>query len=224
MLEQNISNILKQIENGNNLGEKITVVGATKMVPVEVINQAVNLGINFVAENKVTEFREKHDKIIGATQHFIGHLQTNQVKYLVGIVDVIQSVDSIKLAQVVSEQAVKKQVTQKILVQINIGKEEQKGGLMPQDAIEGVKLIANLPNVKVVGLMAMLPLTDDKQLLKNLCLQMRDFFDKLKLQGFDMQHLSVGMSADYQIAIENGSNMIRLGSAIYGKRNYGGIN
>lgn len=223
MLKENITKILEQIKNGNNLGEKITVVGATKMVPVDVINQAVEYGINFVAENKVNEFREKHGKIVGATEHFIGHLQTNKVKYLVGNVDVIQSVDSIKLAQVISDQAVKKQVVQQILVQVNIGKEQQKGGLLPEETLEGVKTISNMPNVSVIGLMAMLPLTEDNLLLQNLCLQMREFFDKLKNVGYNMQYLSVGMSADYQIAIQNGSNMIRLGSAIYGKRNYGEI-
>lgn len=222
MLKQNVEKILNQIKNGNNLGEEITLIAATKTVSPDTINQSVEYGIKVVAENKVSEFREKHALIKGASQHFIGHLQTNKVKYLVGNVSLIHSVDSIHLAQAISEQAQKKNVTQDILVQINIGKEEQKGGLYPEQAIEGVKQIASMQGLNVRGIMAMLPLSDDQLLLKNLCLKMREFFDKLKLDGLDMKYLSVGMSADYKIAIANGSNMIRLGSSIYGKRNYGG--
>lgn len=221
MLKENVTRLLSTLEKGNNLGEPIALVCATKTVSPEIINQSIEYGVKIVAENKVSEFRDKHDKIFGAEQHFIGHLQTNKVKYLVGKVSLIHSIDSIHLAETVSNEAIKKQVVQDVLVQINVGKEEQKGGLMPENCLEDVKTIAKMQNLNVCGLMAMLPLTDDKQLLKNLCLQMRDFFDKLKEDGLNMRHLSVGMSADYQIAIANGSNMIRLGSAIYGKRNYG---
>ena len=222
MLKQNLERVFEDIKGGNNLGEPIILVGATKMVTAEVINQAVEYGLKYVAENKVTEFREKHGLIQNACEHFIGHLQTNKVKYLVGQVDLIHSVDSFHLAQEISNCAVKKSVFQDVLVQINIGKEPQKGGFMPEDAFSSVKEITTLPNLKVKGLMAMLPLTDDKELLKNLCLQMREIFDKLNSEGFNLLHLSVGMSADYKIAIQNGSNMIRLGSTIFGKRNYGG--
>ena len=222
MLKQNLEQIFSTIEKGNNLGEQVIVVGATKMVSPEVINQAIDLGLNFVAENKVSEFREKHDKIVGAKQHFIGHLQTNKVKYLVGQVDLIHSVDSIHLAEAISNEAVKKQGVQNILVQVNIGKEEQKHGLLPKEVYDGVKSISSLPNLKIRGLMAMLPLTDNHDLLKSLCLEMREFFNQLKEKGFQMDYLSVGMSADYKIAIQNGSNMIRLGSTIFGKREYGG--
>ena len=222
MLKQNLEQIFSTIKNGNNLGEQVIVVGATKMVSPEVINQAIDLGLNYVAENKVNEFREKHDKIVGAKQHFIGHLQTNKVKYLVGQVELIHSVDSIHLAEAISNEAVKKQVVQDILVQVNIGKEEQKHGLLPEEVYQGVESISSLPNLKVRGLMAMLPLTDDQELLKTLCLEMRAFFNQLKEKGYQMDYLSVGMSADYKIAVQNGSNMIRLGSTIFGKREYGG--
>ncbi len=222
MLKQNLEQIFSTIKNGNNLGEEVILVGATKMVSPEIINLAIDLGLQYVAENKVNEFREKHDKIVGARQHFIGHLQTNKVKYLVGQVELIHSVDSIHLAEAISNEAIKKQVIQDILVQVNIGKEEQKHGLLPHEVFEGVKNISSLPNLKIRGLMAMLPLTDDHNLLKTLCLEMREFFDQLKEKGYQMDYLSVGMSADYKIAVQNGSNMIRLGSTIFGKREYGG--
>ncbi len=222
MLKQNLEQIFSTIKNGNNLGEQVIVVGATKMVSPEIINQAIDLGLQYVAENKVNEFREKHDKIVGAKQHFIGHLQTNKVKYLVGQVELIHSVDSIHLAKAISNEAIKKQVVQDILVQVNVGKEEQKHGLLPEEVFDGVKSISSLPNLKIRGLMAMLPLTDDHTFLKSLCIEMRDFFDQLKEKGYQMDYLSVGMSADYKIAVQNGSNMIRLGSTIFGKREYGG--
>ena len=223
MLKANLERVFEDIKNGNNLGERITLVGATKTVSPEVINQAVEYGLKFVAENKVNEFREKHGKIVGATEHFIGHLQTNKVKYLVGQVELIHSVDSFHLAQEISNQAVKKDVVQDVLVQVNVGKEPQKGGFMPEEAVEQAHAISALPNLRVKGLMAMLPLTDDQNLLKNLCLQMRELFDRLNNEGYNLSYLSVGMSADYKIAIQNGSNMIRLGSTIFGKRNYGEI-
>ena len=220
MLKDNLLKVLHNIKNGNNLGEKIYLVGATKTMPVETINNATSLGLEIVAENKVSEFREKHGKIINAKEHFIGHLQTNKVKYIVGQVELIHSVDSLHLAQAISDRANKIGVTQDILVQINVGKEETKSGFYPDIAIESVKAIAQLQNINVCGLMAMLPPTDDQGLLKKLCLQMREFFDKLNNDGYNLKYLSVGMSADYQIAIQNGSNMIRLGSTIFGKRNY----
>lgn len=218
---ENLSTLLTELSVGNNLGEKIYLVGATKTIDVDTINTAIEQGLTIVAENKVQEFRDKNPFIKGASQHFIGHLQTNKVKYLVGKVEVIQSVDSVRLAQEISREAQKKQVTQEILAQVNIGNEISKSGFALEQTCEGVKTLSELPNIKVVGLMAMLPATTDQELLKNLCLQMRKLYDKLKQEGYPFKFLSMGMSGDYKIAIRNGSNMIRIGSAIFGKRNYG---
>ena len=129
MLEENLKKVFEEIKNGNNLGEQITLVGATKTVPVEVINQAITLGANIVGDNKVQEFNEKYPFIKGATYHFIGHLQTNKVKYLIGKVALIHSVDSLHLAQEISKQSVKKGVTTNILIEVNIANEESKFGL-----------------------------------------------------------------------------------------------
>ena len=116
MLKENLEKVFANISSGNNLGEQITLVGATKMVDANTINTAVQLGLKVVAENKVQEFREKHLDIVGAKQHFIGHLQTNKVKYLIGQVSLIQSVDSFKLAEEIDRQAKKKNLTQDILI------------------------------------------------------------------------------------------------------------
>lgn len=224
MLE-NIKELIEEISHGNNLGEEITLVGASKTMPVEVINQAINLGLKVVAENKVQEFREKHELIDKrAHQHFIGHLQTNKVKYLVGNVELIHSVDSEHLAAEIDKVAKKRGVIQKILLEVNIGGELSKSGFNPQNVEEyAMQIASQFENVKIVGLMAMLPHSDDSEQLITLCKKMRSLYDELKEKGLPFKHLSVGMSNDYKIAIKNGSNMIRLGRTIFGERNYGGI-
>ncbi len=222
MLKKNLDTVLNEIKNGNNLNEKITLVGATKMVDPDVINSAINMGLKVVAENKVQEFRLKTDLLIDCEQHFIGHLQTNKVKYLVGKVSLIQSVDSIHLAKAIHNEAVKKQVVQDILIEVNIGGELSKSGFSFDNAIEGInEIIKSFNGVKVVGLMAMLPHTEDEELLISLCEKMRSLYDSLNENGLGLKYLSMGMSEDYLIAINHGSNMIRLGSKLFGKRNYG---
>ncbi|MBE7086830.1 MAG: YggS family pyridoxal phosphate-dependent enzyme [Clostridiales bacterium] len=221
MLKDSLLSIIKSLEGGNNLGEPVTIVGASKTMPVEDINEAIRCGLKVVAENKVQEFRQKYGFIDNSARwHFIGHLQTNKVKYLVGKVDLIQSVDSIHLGQAISDECVKKKVTQDILMEVNIGGELSKSGFNPDNAVEMAKELSKLPNVKLKGLMAMLPHVEDQALLVSLCKKMRSLYDELKSDGFDFEYLSMGMSADYKIAVQNGSNMIRLGSVIFGKRNY----
>lgn len=221
MLETNLKQILADISKGNNLGEPITLVGATKMVDADTINKAISLGLKVVAENKVQEFNQKHELIVGADEHFIGHLQTNKVKYLVGKVNLIQSVDSDKLAFEIDKQAKKKNVIQNVLIEINIGGELSKSGFSLEQAREQtIEIAKRYSNLCVKGLMAMLPHTDNESLIESLCQKMRELYDKLKLYGLPFEFLSMGMSNDYKVAIKNGSNMIRLGSSIFGKRNY----
>ena len=222
MLKNNVEKILLEIKNGNDLKEDITLVGATKTVSADIINQAVSYGLKVVAENRVQEFREKHNLIVGADQHFIGHLQTNKVKYLVGNVSLIHSVDSVRLAEEIDKQAKKINVVQNILIEVNVGGELSKSGFDFINAESGVKDISkNFSGVKVVGLMAMLPKSDDKDFLASLCKKMRALYEKLKKDGLPFSVLSMGMSSDYKIAINNGSNMIRVGRTIFGERNYG---
>lgn len=218
MLKERVEAALAEISAGNDRGEPITLVAATKTVPAEIINEAISYGITAVAENRVQEFREKDALVSGADKQFIGHLQTNKVKYLVGKVSLIQSVDSFKLASVISETAQKRGVTQDILIEINIGGELSKSGFTPQNAVSSVKEISALPCLAVKGFMAMLPKTDDEKLKEKLCLQMRGLFDDVSKNVLPLKYLSVGMSGDYKTAIRCGSNMIRLGSALFGQR------
>ena len=220
MVEENVKKILSELSSGNNFGEPVTLVAATKTMSVETIMRAVNAGVTVIAENRVQEFREKSPLLANVRQDFIGHLQTNKVKYLVGKVSLIHSVDSSALAKEISLRAQKLGVTQDILVEINIGGELSKSGFAPDSAETAIKEISALPALKVCGLMAMLPKSDDDEIREKLCLQMREIYDKIRKERNDsaFRYLSMGMSADYKTAVRCGSNMVRLGTALFGQR------
>ena len=216
--EEALKNVFEEIKNGNHLGEPITLVGATKTVDLLTIQRAIDCGLKAVGENRVQEFREKAPFLHGAEIHFIGHLQTNKVKYLIGNVSLIHSGDSLPLAEEISEQSEKKGLVTDVLAEINIGKEPTKSGFFAEQAEDAMDKISSLPGIRAVGLMAMLPKSENSRYLSDLCLQMRAIYDTIKKEGFPVRHLSMGMSEDYRIAIRNGSNMIRLGRAIFGER------
>ena len=221
MIEQNVKKLLAEIPATNAYGEKVTLVAAVKTQSAESINRAVRAGIGHIGDNHAQEFKEKYDLICGSpTRHFIGHLQTNKIKYLLGKVDLYHSVDRLSLAQELSKRGESANVTSRILLQINIGREESKGGFAPDEAQSAYAAVKALPNLKVVGLMAMLPDVDDEGQLKRLALNMRAIYDRLRSFDGDIVHLSMGMSGDWRLCIECGSNMIRLGTAIFGARNY----
>lgn len=220
MLKENITSVLEYIKNGNPFNEKISLVGATKFVPVSVINEAVNYGLEIVAENQVQEFVKKTEFIKGAKQHFIGHLQTNKVKYLVGKVSLIHSVSSVKLLQEISKRAITLGRVQNVLLEINVKKEPTKSGFYLEDVENVLSTLKDYKGILVKGFMCVLPICDSKLELTLYCKTMRDLFDKYK-NAYSLEYLSMGMSADYKTAIECGSNMIRLGSTLFGPRNYG---
>ena len=219
-ITENVTRIKKEIEKGNPFGERVMLVGATKMQTVDAINEAITAGLDAVAENKPQEFRDKNDYLLPCTRHFIGHLQTNKVKYLVGKVELFHSCDRDDLADEIAKLSVKKGVVSNVLVQINIGEELTKGGYAYDDAEKVVARLNETDGLHVQGLMAMLPDTDDEKLLRDLAKKMRALFEKLKARHTDFIYLSMGMSGDYKLCIEEGSNMIRLGSTIFGARDY----
>ena len=219
MDKQAFYNTLNSIPQFNNYGEKVTVVGATKTVNVETINYAAELGLLHVGENKVQELLEKYDNYPPCTLHFIGHLQTNKVKQVVGKVELIQSVDSKKLATEINKQAQKLGIVQQILIQVNISKEPQKHGFLPEEGLSSYQFIKELKHVKVRGFMAMLAKSENENKISALCLQMREIYDIIAKDDKYFNILSMGMSADFKIAVKNGSNMVRLGSYLFGKRN-----
>ena len=217
MIKNNVQNILNEIKKGNNLGEQVTLVGATKFVSVDNINEAILAGLKDIGENKAQEFRDKFDSVIKPVNyHFFGRLQKNKIKYLIGKVYLIHSVDSIDLLDEINTQSSKAGVITNVLLEVNLG-EEQKGGFPLDDSAKILESIENFESVKVKGLMAMLPLSNEETLLKNLAKQVRKTYDENK-EKYGFTYLSMGMSNDYKLAIENGSNMIRVGSKIFGAR------
>ena len=203
--------------------EDVTLLAATKTVGVEVINHAIERGIRYIGENRVQEFLLKEPDYLPVHKHFIGHLQTNKVKDIVGRVELIHSVDSYHLAEEISGQSLKKGVTSEILLEVNVGGEESKFGFSPETAVEDAARIAELEGIKIRGLMAIPPVcaTPGENIR---------FFEKLyklfidigtaRTDNRDIDILSMGMSDDYTAAIGCGATMVRLGTALFGRRNY----
>ncbi|MDD3261730.1 MAG: YggS family pyridoxal phosphate-dependent enzyme, partial [Oscillospiraceae bacterium] len=218
-------NITAAAERSGRSRKDITLLAATKTVPVEVINHGIEAGIRYIGENRVQELTEKYDRYRKdlAEVQFIGHLQKNKIKYLIGKVSLIQSIDSEKLAAEVSRLSVKAGLTTNILIEVNIGREENKSGVLPESIEQLLLKIAQMPNIKVCGLMAIPPAKAERKETFAYFTQMHQYFVDISSKKIDnvcMQLLSMGMSADYELAIEAGANMVRVGSALFGARDY----
>lgn len=205
--------------------EDITLLAATKTVPVEVINYGISLGIDYLGENKVQEFLSKYDDYDKQRCHlqFIGHLQTNKVKQIVGKVELIQSVDSVKLAQEIAKCSQKLGIVTDVLVEVNIGEEENKSGVAPQETIALLSEISQIKGILVKGLMAIPPICGKNTEIRRYFAAMRKLFVDIKDENIDnitMDILSMGMSSDYVEAIEEGATMVRVGSSLFGARSY----
>ncbi len=222
-ITQAVEKIREQLKNGNPFGEKVTLVAATKTQGVEAINEAIRAGVDAVAENKPQEFRDKNEFLLPCPKHFIGHLQTNKVKYLVGKVELFHSCDREDLANEIAKQSIKNGVVSNVLIQVNIGDEETKGGYTYEEAKETFLRLNKKDGLCVKGFMAMLPDTDDETLLRALVRKMRALYEWGKTQSDKVEYLSVGMSGDYKLCVEEGSNTVRIGSTIFGARNYNNV-
>ncbi len=219
MIETNVKNLLAELPPVNRFGEKITLVAAIKTQTPQAVNAAIRAGITDVGDNRVQEFTQKYALIEGnPKRHFIGTLQTNKIKYLLGKVDLYHSVGRMNLAEELSRLSEKARIVSHILLQVNIGNEDTKGGFGYDGIDAAYKSIKALPSLKIDGLMAMLPNSDDKGLLCTLAHKMRRAYDGLKNADPNICVLSMGMSGDYRLCIDAGSNMIRLGTAVFGKR------
>lgn len=195
-------------------GAPVTVVAATKTVKPDIINAAIDCGMTDIGENRVQEYLLKRDAVKPANWHFIGTLQRNKAKYLVGNVSLIQSVNCSDLADEISRLAVKRGVVQDVLIEVNAAGEQSKTGAAWDD-VQRLSEYANSKNgLRVRGLMAVPPIGADDCVYKKI----RDLYEKLKAGKTDFNILSVGMSGDYERAIHFGSNMVRIGSALFGKR------
>jgi pyridoxal phosphate enzyme (YggS family) len=224
----NIADIKEEISQichgcGRN-PEDVTLIAVSKTIDTERINYAIDCGISNLGENKVQEVMDKYEIVSKNVKwHLIGHLQTNKVKYIIDKVELIHSVDSVKLAEEISKRAEKYNITKDVLVQINVAEEETKFGIGLEEAVDFVKSISGFGNIRIKGLMTIAPYSENPEGVRLVFRQLRKKFDELSqmnLPNTDMKYLSMGMSNDYRIAIEEGSNMIRIGTAIFGKRNY----
>lgn len=219
-IKKQIEKIKAELSTGNKYGEKVLLCAATKMQTAEDINLAIQAGVDAVAENKPQEFRDKGDFLLPCPRHFIGHLQTNKIKYLLGKIDLYHSCDRDELAEKLAEESRAKGLVSDILIQINVGEEESKGGYPYEKAKETFLHLSKTEGLRVRGFMAMLPDVEDEALLRALARKMRALFEWAKGQSALVEYLSMGMSGDYKLCVEEGSNLVRLGSTIFGYRNY----
>ena len=203
---------------------QVTLVAVSKTKPIADIEVIYEQGIRDFGENKVQELLDKYEKLPkDICWHMIGHLQTNKVKYIVDKVALIHSVDSYKLASEISRQAVKKKVTAHILIEINTGNEESKYGVSFGEALPLVEEIAKLPNIVIEGLMAVAPYVENPQENRQYFVKMRELYVDIiekNIDNVNMNVLSMGMSGDYRVAIEEGATHIRVGTGIFGERDY----
>ncbi|MFC2094441.1 YggS family pyridoxal phosphate-dependent enzyme [Bacteroidota bacterium] len=226
MIAENIKRLWERINaqcaaSGIN-SEEIKLIAVSKYFGLDSITEAKNYGITSFGENKAQELRDKFE-LLGneVSWHFIGTLQRNKAKYVVKAASLIHSVDSISLADEINKHAAKNNKIQDILLEIKTSFEETKAGLNQEEQI--IKLVEHcktLPNINLTGLMTMAPYTDDKQLIRKSFSELFKLKDKINQQGFTLTELSMGMTSDFEIAIDEGATMLRIGSAIFGQRNY----
>lgn len=225
-IQKNLEEIKMRMSAANKKGQDVTLLCATKTVPAEVINYATQeLGVTDIGENRVQELLEKYDALEkdNVNIHFIGSLQTNKVKYIIDKVCMIHSLDSVKLAKEIDRQAKKHGKVMDVLVEINIGEEENKGGIMPDELDAFLDEIKQFDSLRIRGLMTIAPFWSEKEDYYKYFEKTYQFFiDKLpkKIHNIYKPVLSMGMSDSFETAIECGSNLIRLGTVVFGRREY----
>lgn len=223
----NYKEVLSRVENAINRsgrrGEEIILVGVSKTQPVERLIEAYKCGLRVFGENKVQELMQKYPYLQDAHWHFIGHLQKNKVKYIIDKVDLIHSLDSIELAEEINKRAAKINRIMPLLIQVNIGKEETKSGIFEEDISEFARSISKYPNILIVGIMAIPPVNKNDEMQRGNFKRVFSIYNEVKnykYDNFDIKYLSMGMTGDFEIAIEEGANIIRVGTGIFGERNY----
>ena len=228
MLKENLDNVLKNIadseeRSGRKKGD-VTLIAVSKTKPVEMIKEVYDLGVRDFGENRVQELTEKYDKLPSDIRwHLIGHLQTNKVKYIIDKAYMIHSVDSLKLANEISREAVKHSVTANILIEVNVSGEESKFGVSPEDLEDLIRKISVLPAIRIRGLMTVAPYVVDSEENRQIFIKMKQFavdITRKNIDNVNMDCLSMGMSGDYTVAVEEGATFVRVGTSIFGERNY----
>ncbi len=228
MLKEQLEDVERRIQaacdrSGRNR-EEVTLIAVSKTKPAEMIHEAYQLGIHVYGENKVQELAEKYEVLPKDIQwHMIGHLQTNKVKYIVDKTALIHSVDSLKLAETIEKEAAKRDCIANILIEVNVAEEETKFGLKIDEVIPFIQKVAKLPHVRIQGLMTIAPYVENpeenRSIFANLHKLSVDIMNK-NIDNVNVSVLSMGMTNDYEVAIEEGATMVRIGTGIFGARNY----
>lgn len=231
MIKENLAivedNIRKACEKAGRERSEVTLIAVSKTKPVSDIRQAMECGITVFGENKVQEIRDKTAEIKEPLSwHMIGHLQVNKVKYLPGVACMIHSVDNLKLAQEIEKQSAKHDLVMDVLIEVNMAHEDTKFGLSPEEVIPFVKEISSYEHLNIRGLMTIAPYTEDpesnREYFKGLK-GLKDEINALNIPRVKMDTLSMGMTGDYQVAIEEGATFVRVGTGIFGERDYANI-
>lgn len=228
MLAENLRTVEKRVQEAcrraNRAREEVTLIAVSKTKPVSMLKEIYDEGVYDFGENKVQELTEKFEQLPEDIRwHMIGHLQRNKVKYIIDKVELIHSVDSVRLAQTIEQEAAKKDVIVNILIEVNVAEEESKFGLKVDEVISMIEEIAKYPHIRIKGLMTIAPFVENPE-------ENRPVFARLKKLSVDIANknidnvfvsiLSMGMTNDYEVAIEEGATMIRVGTGIFGERNY----
>lgn len=228
MIKENIANVEKIInqecEKSGRAKEDVTLIAVSKTKPIEMLQEAYDTGCRDFGENKVQELIDKYEVMPKDIRwHMIGHLQRNKVKYIVDKVYLIHSVDSLKLAEEISKEAKKKNVTAHILIEVNIANEKTKFGITSQEVIQLVRDISKLENIKIEGLMTIAPMTTQSESNRIYFQQLKKLSVDIRAENIDnvsMNILSMGMTGDYPVAVSEGATLVRVGTGIFGERNY----
>ena len=228
MITENLEQVRKNIEEAcravNRDPGEVTLISVSKTKPVSMLQEAYDAGSRDFGENKVQEIMDKYPQLPSDIRwHMIGHLQRNKVKYLIGKVVLIHSVDSLRLAEQIEHEAAKADIVMPVLIEVNVAEEESKFGTTSEAAMQLVEAVSKLPHIKIRGLMTIAPFTDNPE-------DNRIYFRKLKQLSVDIMHknidnikmntLSMGMTGDYEVAVEEGATFVRVGTGIFGERDY----
>lgn len=215
-IEQNVYELLHE------LSPDVQLVAAAKSMGIPQVLQAIDAGVKIIGENYIQEAEEKY-KVIGnrVKWHFIGHLQSNKVKKAVAIFDMIETVDSVEIASAIAKRCAEVGKIMPVLIEVNSGAEEQKCGVLTENAAYVISAVSRFPSIKVMGLMTMGPLTGEQEEARPYFAKTREVFENIKglnIDGIEMKYLSMGMTNTYKVAIEEGANIVRIGSKIFGPR------
>ncbi len=227
MVEDNVKSVLQKIEEASRKkeGKRASLIAVSKTKPIGDIKRVYDCGIRDFGENKVQEILEKYEALPADIRwHMIGHLQRNKVKYIIDKVALIHSVDSLRLAEEINKEAAKKGIIMPILIEINIADEESKYGVSPTDCEKLLRQISLLGSVRVKGLMTVAPYVENGEENRRYFKAMKELsvdISKKNIDNINMEFLSMGMTGDYQVAIEEGADYVRVGTGIFGERNYG---